>query len=55
MKRNKEEKSLIYDICHEEIKNKKQNDQIIQNGTKLIREKLTIADKRMLYDLSACI
>lgn len=40
-----EAKSLIYDITHEEIKNKKQTDDIVQNGTKLIREQLVISDK----------
>ena len=36
--------SLIFDITHEEIKNKKQVDDISLNGAKLIREQLNISE-----------
>ena len=40
-------KKFIFDITHEEIQNKKRVDDIALNGSKLIREQLTISEKRM--------
>ena len=42
--KNTNDTSLIFDITHEEIKNKKQVDDISLNGAKLIREQLNISE-----------
>lgn len=42
--------SLIFDILHEEIINKKQIDEITLNGAKLIREQLNISENKKELD-----
>merc|ERR1711953_1477651 len=48
--------SYIFDIEHEEIRNKRQVDDIALNGAKLIREQLNISDNKeelieYMYDI----
>lgn len=48
--KNTNDTSLIFDITHEEIKNKKQVDDISLNGAKLIREQLNISENKKELD-----
>ena len=50
--KNTNDTSLIFDITHEEIKNKKQVDDISLNGAKLIREQLKISENSKYHDLA---
>ena len=44
--------SYIFDIVHEEIRNKRQVDDIAINGAKLIREQLNISDNSKAFSFS---
>ena len=53
--KNTNDTSLIFDITHEEIKNKKQVDDISLNGAKLIREQLNISENSKIKFYSTTI
>ena len=53
--KNTNDTSLIFDITHEEIKNKKQVDDISLNGAKLIREQLNISENSKIKYYSTTI
>jgi len=48
--KNTNDNNLIFDITHEEIRNKKQVDDISLNGAKLIREQLNISENKKELD-----